>query len=139
MCARSLSPIDGVNQMKQCCHSRGGGNPVNSNSICFVLSLLAQRKDERKGAPMNPPYGFVRSLGKIRSQLTRCVSLRSNKNCFPRIFSSLTHRVQRGVKKQEIWRDGQARATQISLLSILATRRCIGGLGFLDPMPLCNC
>ncbi len=29
----------------------------------------SESKDERKGTPMNPPFGSVRSLGKIRSQL----------------------------------------------------------------------
>jgi hypothetical protein len=48
-------------------NQRKGTNP-------FVLSLLAQRKDERKGTPVNPPYGFVRSFGRSRPRLN---SLRS--------------------------------------------------------------
>jgi hypothetical protein len=35
--------------------------------VILVLSLLAQRKYERKGTLVNPPCGYVRSFRKIRA------------------------------------------------------------------------
>jgi hypothetical protein len=41
---------------------------IYNSKYLYVLSLLAQRKDERKGAPVNPPFGFVYSLEKSGSR-----------------------------------------------------------------------
>ncbi len=74
-----MSSRDGGNQMNQPCHSRGGGNPVNSTRLRYYqcpyiqeipdftramfsfISLLAQRNEPKKVRPHEPALR-VRSL-----------------------------------------------------------------------------
>jgi hypothetical protein len=95
----------------------------------------SESKDERKGAPVNPPFGFVLSLEKSGPRLnffrieeidalhvcpqgevqgcTESNSLRSNKSRFPLNFPALAHRVQRGIN----WRNTLRVVDQVGLVA----------------------
>ena len=72
------------------------------NSYILVLSLLAQRKDERKGTPMTPPFGCVRSFEKSGPRLNslRFTPLRQTP-LFPEFSFSPSPGSKGGVKEKK--------------------------------------
>src|SRR5208337_1760150 len=75
---------------------------ISYNYIFYLfISLLAQRNEPKKGHPMNPPSGCVRSFGKFRPRPTRSVSLRSDMGRFFPEFTFTRSPGSKGIKSEK--------------------------------------